>query len=187
MSEAAQDHLLINRIAAGDQAAIRTLFARYHLRLFRFILRFVKNEAVAEELANEVFLDIWRHAAKYEGRSSASTWLLAIARNRSLSYLRKRREDSMDDKTAERMVDGADTPEVTAQKTNKGALMRQCMQQLSPEHGEIIDLVYYHEKSINEVSEIVGIPVGTVKTRMFHARRKLSALLKEAGVDRGWP
>ena len=187
MSETSGDQELINRVATGDQAAIRTLFARYHVRIFRFILRFVKAEAVAEELANEVFLDVWRNAAKYEGRSSASTWLLAIARNRALSYLRKRREESMDDKTADQMVDGADSPEISAQKSNKGEIMRACMSRLSPEHGEVIDLVYYHEKTINEVSEIVGIPVGTVKTRMFHARQKLSVLLKEAGVDRGWP
>lgn len=182
-----EDHQLISRIAAGDQSAVRTLFARYHVRIFRFIVRFVKSDAVAEELANEVFLDIWRNAAKYEGRSSVSTWLLAIARNRSLSYLRKRRDEHMDDKTAERMVDGSDTPEVSAQKSNKAELMRACMRRLTPEHSEVIDLVYYHEKTINEVSEIVGIPANTVKTRMFHARKKLSALLKEAGIDRGWP
>lgn len=187
MSGTSQDSLLISRIAKGDQAAVRTLFARYHVRIFRFVLRFVKSEAVAEELANEVFMDVWRNATKYEGRSSASTWLLAIARNRSLSYLRKRQEESMDDKTAEQMADGADTPEVTAQKTNKGEIMRACMKRLSPEHSEIIDLVYYHEKTIKEVSEIVGIPANTVKTRMFHARKKLSVLLQEAGVDRGWP
>ena len=187
MSPDDRDRQLINRMAAGDQAAMRALFASYHLRIFRFVLQFVKAEAVAEELANEVFLDIWRNAGKYEGRSSASTWLLAIARNRALSYLRKKRDEAIDDDAAARVPDSADTPEVTAQKSSKGAVMRACMEQLSAEHREVIDLVYYHEKTVAEVGEIVGIPLNTVKTRMFHARKKLSLLLKEAGIDRGWP
>jgi RNA polymerase sigma-70 factor (ECF subfamily) len=66
-------------------------------------------------------------------------------------------------------------------------MMRQCLTKLSAEHREVIDLVYYHEKSVEEVAGIVGIPEATVKTRMFYARKKLSELLKEQGIDRGWP
>lgn len=187
MSEPDEDRRLIARIAEGDKAAVRVLFGRYHLRIYRFIVRFVKSEAVAEELANEVFMDVWRNAAKYEGRANASTWLLAIARNRALSFLRKRQDEAMDEGAAEQMADSADTPEVAAQKSNKGAVMRDCLSRLSAEHAEVIDLVYYHEKSVSEVSEIIGVPVNTVKTRMFHARKKLSVLLKDAGIDRGWP
>ena len=76
---------------------------------------------------------------------------------------------------------------MVAQKADKGALLRRAMEQLSPEHREIIDLVYYHEMSIGEVSEVLGIPENTVKTRMFYARKRLSEILKAAGVDRGWP
>jgi RNA polymerase sigma-70 factor, ECF subfamily len=65
--------------------------------------------------------------------------------------------------------------------------LRKCLTGLSAEHGEIIDLVYYHEKSVEEVAEIVGIPENTVKTRLFYARKKLAGLLKAAGVERGWP
>ena len=65
--------------------------------------------------------------------------------------------------------------------------MRRCMEALSAEHREIIDLVYYHELSIAEVAAVVGIPENTVKTRMFYARKRLSEILKAAGVDRGWP
>ena len=69
----------------------------------------------------------------------------------------------------------------------KGAVLREFLTKLSVEHREVIDLVYYHEKSVEEVAEIVGIPEATVKTRMFYARKKLSELLKERGVERGWP
>ena len=78
-------------------------------------------------------------------------------------------------------------PRRTLAKKEKGSALRQCLAKLTADHREIIDLVYYHEKSVEEVAEIVGIPEATVKTRMFYARKKLSELLKEQGLDRGWP
>jgi RNA polymerase sigma-70 factor (ECF subfamily) len=80
-----------------------------------------------------------------------------------------------------------DDPEEVAQKQDKGRIMRACITALSPDHREILDLVYYQELSVGEAAEMLGIPENTVKTRMFYARKKLSELLKERGVDRGWP
>jgi RNA polymerase sigma-70 factor (ECF subfamily) len=113
--------------------------------------------------------------------------MLSIARFKTLSALRKRSEEELDDGVAEQIEDHADDPETSLAKKDKGALLRECMNALSAEHREVIDLVYYHEKSVDEVASIVGIPAATVKTRMFYARKKLSELLKEQGVDRGWP
>ena len=76
---------------------------------------------------------------------------------------------------------------MTLEKKEKGEVIRKCLTSLSAEHREIIDLVYYHEKSVEEVAEIVGIPEATVKTRMFYARKKLAELLKAQGIERGWP
>ena len=166
---------------------MQVLFARHHVRVYRFVLRLVRNEATAEDLISEVFLDIWRQAGKFEGRAAVSTWMLSIARFKALSTLRKRPEEELDAETAERIEDHADDPETTLAKKDKGAALRQCLSALSAEHREIIDLVYYHEKSVVEVAGIVGIPEATVKTRMFYARKKLSELLKEQGIDRGWP
>jgi RNA polymerase sigma-70 factor (ECF subfamily) len=181
------DEVLIARIAGGDRLAMQVLFARHHVRVYRFVLRLVRNEATAEDLISDVFLDIWRQAGKFEGRSQVSTWMLSIARFKALSVLRKRPEEELDDETAERIEDQSDNPETALAKKDKGALLRQCLTALSAEHREIIDLVYYHEKSVEEVAGIVGIPEATVKTRMFYARKKLSELLKEQGIDRGWP
>jgi len=181
------DEVLIARIADGDRLAMQVLFARHHVRVYRFVLRLVRNEATAEDLISDVFLDIWRQAGKFEGRSQVSTWMLSIARFKALSVLRKRPEEELDEETAERIEDQSDDPETTLAKKDKGALLRQCLSALSAEHREIIDLVYYHEKSVEEVAGIVGIPEATVKTRMFYARKKLSELLKEQGIDRGWP
>ena len=136
---------------------------------------------------SEVFIDVWRNATNFEGRSEASTWLLAIARNKAYSLLRRRKEDELDEEATAEIEDASDNPEVELQKKSKGDLLRACLDKLSAQHREVIDLVYYHDKSIEEVARLVGAPEGTVKTRMFHARKQLSELAKAAGIDRGWP
>ncbi|MBN8919710.1 MAG: sigma-70 family RNA polymerase sigma factor [Rhizobiales bacterium] len=181
------DEVLIGRIAGGDRLAMQVLFARHHVRVYRFVLRLVNDPTLAEDLISEVFLDVWRQAGRFEARSAVSTWLLAIARFKALSALRKRPDEVLDEETAAGIEDNSDTPEVALQKKDKGDILRQSLKSLSAEHREVIDLVYYHEKSVEEVAEIVGIPEATVKTRMFYARKRLSELLKAAGVDRGWP
>jgi RNA polymerase sigma-70 factor, ECF subfamily len=185
--QATSDEVLIGRIAGGDRLAMQVLFARHHVKVYRFVLRLVRNESTAEDLISEVFLDVWRQAGKFEGRSAVSTWLLSIARFKALSTLRRRTEEELDEETAGAIEDQSDDPEVTLEKKDKSAALRQCINRLSAEHREVIDLVYYHEKSVEEVAGIVGIPEATVKTRMFYARRKLSELLREQGIDRGWP
>jgi RNA polymerase sigma-70 factor (ECF subfamily) len=185
--QTASDEVLIGRIADGDRLAMQVLFARHHVRVYRFVLRLVRNEATAEDLVSEVFLDVWRQAGKFEGRSAASTWMLSIARFKALSALRRRGEQELDDAMAEAIVDDSDDPQASLEKKDSGAILRKAIESLSAEHREIIDLVYYHEKSVEEVSQIVGIPEATVKTRMFYARKKLGELLKQQGFDRGWP
>lgn len=187
MTSAHLDEDLLRRIGNRDETALRLLFTRHRLPVFRFLVRMVRSEAIAEEVTNEVFLEVWRHASSYEGRSSVATWMLSIARNRAASLMRKRRDEALDDEQAAAVPDDADDPEVTAQKGDKAAAIRRCMARLSADHREIVDLVYYHELSVSEVAEVTGIPEATVKTRMFYARKKLSEFLIEAGVDRGWP
>ena len=181
------DEVLIGRIASGDRLAMQVLFARHHVRVYRFVLRLVRDESRAEDLISEVFLDVWRQADRFEGRSAVSTWLLAIARFKALSALRRRPDEELDEETRRAIEDPIDDPEVALEKKDKSAMIRKCLTKLSAEHREIIDLVYYHEKSVEEVAEIVGIPENTVKTRMFYARKRLAELLKAAGIERGWP
>jgi len=185
--QATADEVLIGRIANGDRLAMQVLFARHHVRVYRFVLRLVRDESVAEDLISDVFLDVWRLAGRFEGRSAGSTWMLAVARFKALSALRRRPDEELDDKAAEAIEDPSDDPEVALDKKDKSAVIRKCLEGLSAEHREIVDLVYYHEKSIEEVAQIVGIPENTVKTRMFYARKKLAELLKTAGIERGWP
>src|SRR5829696_9989225 len=185
--QATSDEALMARIAAGDRDAMRALYLRHHIRVYRFVVRLVRSHATAEDIISEVFLDVWRQAGSFEGRSAVSTWLLAIARFKALSALRRRPEEELDEEAAAAIEDPGDDPETAMEKKDKGEILRKCMTSLSREHREIIDLVYYHEKSIEEVAGILSIPENTVKTRMFYARKKLAELLKAAGVERGWP
>ena len=176
--ETSSDEMLIRRIAGGDQLAMRTLFGRHRVPLYRWLLRLVGDEALAEDLLSDVFLDVWRQAAAFEARSSVSTWLLAIARHKALSARRRRTDAELDEATVSTVPDTANDPEVTLQKKNRAEALRQSLPRLSPEHREVIDLAYYHGKSVKEIAEIVSISEATVKTRMFYARRKLAELVE---------
>src|SRR5271169_499532 len=109
--QAPADEALIGRIARGDRLAMQVLFARHHVRIYRFVLRLLRDEMAAEDVISDVFLDVWRQANRFEGRSAVSTWLIAIARFKALSVLRKRREDPLGDDAAESIEEPGDNPE----------------------------------------------------------------------------
>jgi len=179
----APNERLVERIAAGDRVAMQVLYARHHLRVYHFVLRIVNDAATAEDLTSDAFLEVWKNASRFEGRSQVSTWILSIARYKALAALRRRANDPLDDEITCSIPDDADGPEAILQKQNESTVLRQCLTQLSPAQREVIDLVYYHEKSIGEVAEIIGAPQNTVKTRMFHARKRIAALLDARGFD----
>ncbi len=181
------DRDLVQRVASGDRAAVRLLFMRHHARVYRFVARQTGSQSMADDIANEVFLELWRQAPAFEGRSEVSTWLLGIARFKVLSAFRKRREEAIDDEQAAAVPDTGDTPEVAAMKDDKAAALRRMVNALPEEHRTVVDLAYYHAKSVSEIGEVLAIPVATVKTRMFYARKKLGEALLAAGFDRGWP
>ena len=174
------DQALVVRIAGGDQLAMRALFARHQTGVYRWLRRFVPDEALAEDLLSEVFLDVWRQAGSFQARSSVSTWLFAIARNKALSARRRRVDSELDDDFALSICDPADNPEASLLKKGRAELLRRSLAKLSRKHREVLDLVYYHGKSVKEVAAIASIPEATVKTRMFHARRRLAELVAAA-------
>ncbi|HMG78675.1 MAG TPA: sigma-70 family RNA polymerase sigma factor [Xanthobacteraceae bacterium] len=181
------DEVLIARIAKGDRLAMEELYGRYRVPVYRFVLRMVRNPTTAEDLNSDVFLDVWRQAGTFEGRSAVSTWIFSIARFKALNVLQRRPMEELDDEKADAIEDQADDPEIALAKKDKAAVLRACLLKLSAEHREIVNLVYYQHKSVEDVAGIVGIPEATVKTRMFYARKKLSELLTEQGIERGWP
>jgi RNA polymerase sigma-70 factor (ECF subfamily) len=178
------DEALVALIAGRDKRALQTLYSRHHVRIFRFALRFLNDEAAAEDTVSEVFIDVWRQAERFEGRSQVTTWLLAIARNKALSLLRRRSSEELDDEVAEFIEDPSDNPEAAMLKSQRASVLQDCLTQLSPAHREIVDLVYYHEKSVEEVAEIISVPANTVKTRMFYARKRIGELMAAKGISR---
>jgi RNA polymerase sigma-70 factor (ECF subfamily) len=175
------EQTLIDRVAGGDREAMRVLYGRFSLRVYRFALRLGADEGTAEDIVSEVFLEFWRRAASFKARSKLSTWLLSIAHNKLASKRRRRSPEPLDEAAVEAMADAADGPEAILQKMQAASIVAQALDQLSPAHHEIIDLAYYHEKSISEVARILGIPEATVKTRMFHARKRLAQALVQRG------
>jgi RNA polymerase sigma-70 factor (ECF subfamily) len=182
-AQATSDEMLLESIADGGRTAMHILYCRHNIRVYRFVLRIVRDTTMAEDLVSQVFLDVWRTAAQFEGRSQVSTWLLSIARFKALTALRQRKHEDIDQDDVLEIADHADTPETSLDRSNTSAILRACVAKLSPAHREIINLVYYHEKSVEEAGAIIGIPQSTVKTRMFYARKQLADLLKGAGID----
>jgi RNA polymerase sigma-70 factor, ECF subfamily len=176
------DEALIARVAKGDRQALKLLYGRHHVKIFRFALRLMTDEAAAEDVVSDVFLAVWRRAGRFEGRAQVSTWLFGIARHKVLSRLRARTNDPLDDEVAESIEDPADNPEVTMQKEQRRMLLQDCLTQLSATHREIVDLVYYHGKKIEEAASILGVPLNTVKTRMFYARKRIGELIAAKGL-----
>lgn len=182
--QATSDDMLLESIADGNRTSMHILYCRHNVRVYRFILRIVRDATTAEDLVSQVFLDVWRTAGQFQGRSQVSTWLLSIARFKALTAMRQRRFEDIDQDDVREIADGADTPETSLDRSDTSAILRACVAKLSAAHREIITLVYYHEKSVEEVGQIIGIPQSTVKTRMFYARKQLAELLKGCGVDR---
>jgi RNA polymerase sigma-70 factor (ECF subfamily) len=177
------DEALISAIAAGDRDAMHVLYVRHSIRVYRFVLRLTNESSLAEDLVSEVFIDVWRGARGFKAKSQVFTWLLAIARNKALSAMRARLDEQLDDEMATAIADAADDAETTANMRDRSAIVKRCLSKLSPLHREVLDLVYYHEKSVDEVAQIVGAPANTVKTRMFYARKRMENLLKAARLD----
>ena len=176
------DEALMARIVNYDRSAMHMLYARHHVRVYRFALRVLRDTALSEDVVSDVFFEVWRSADQFEGRSAVSTWLLGIARLKAFSALKRCPEEELDERAANTVEDPADDPASSLERKETDSVLRECLSGLPRGHREIIDLVYFHEKSIAEVAEIVGIPRNTVKTRMFSARKRLATMLQAAGI-----
>jgi RNA polymerase sigma-70 factor (ECF subfamily) len=180
---------LIRATARGDRAAFRVLYERYAPRLGRYILRLVGRREAVGEVVNDVMLVVWQSAARFDGGVSLSSLLFGIAHNKALKALEKtgaRREDALDEDGPEGPTlrdDGASarTPEDAAIGRQTGAALGSALERLSPNHRAVIELAFAEGYSYQEIAEITGCPVNTVKTRMFHARKQLLRLLDEGG------
>lgn len=180
------DEALISRVAQGDEVALQMLFARHHDRIRCLVLRLVRRHSLAEDLVSEVFIDVWQQAGRFRAESAVITWLLGIARYKALTELRKRAEEPLDEEAAEEMADEAEDPERALATKERSAILHHCLMQLSAEHRQVVDLVYYHEKTIVEAARIAGVPTATARTRAFYARKRVADLLAARSLDEDW-
>jgi RNA polymerase sigma factor (sigma-70 family) len=182
------DATLLERVAGGDQGAFEHLYHRYHRRLFGYLLRVLRRPPLIEEVLDDVMLAIWQGAHRFDGRSRASTWILGIAHHKALKALERARRES--DREAGEPPEAIDQipapgrePDRVAARSELRSKLRSAMEVLSPVQRAVVELTFFYGYSYPEIAEIVGCPVGTVKTRMFHARRLLKERLPELGLE----
>jgi RNA polymerase sigma factor (sigma-70 family) len=173
---AAREELrLIARVAAEDMAAFECLYRAYHPRLVRFLHGMLRQGALVEEVLDDTMLVVWRRAHTFDGSAKLSTWLFAIAYRQALKALRQRGcEPGLDEEPA---APGDAEPDSRLQQQQLHACLDEALAALSVEHRAVIELTYYLGHSCREIADIVDCPVATVKTRMFHARRRLRSAL----------
>jgi RNA polymerase sigma-70 factor (ECF subfamily) len=175
-SSSASDVLLLRRIAGGDELAFGVLYQRYHVPIFNYVLRLIHEPKEAEDLLQEIFIAVWRGAYRYREQAQVKTWLYRIAHYQAISCLRKRRpvthiEDVLDI--------NSDGPEhITADILQRDEV-RKAINCLSTKHRAVLELAFVQGMAYKEIAQVVGCPVGTVKSRMSYALRALNGKLKK--------
>src|SRR5688572_11251793 len=175
---------LIARIATHqDLRAFEQLYRIYHPRLTRFLSNILRRPQLVEEALNDALMVVWRRSDAYNGTSKVSTWIFAIAYRVALKA-RSRNDEPMEDPKADTRPSLEAGPEQEFSRRQTQEVLAAAMGQLSPEHRAVVDLTYFHEAGYREIAEILDCPVGTVKTRMHHARKHLKGMLAgRLGVD----
>jgi len=170
------DTALIHRIASGDSQALGALYRAYERPVYRFILSRLNDPHEAADILHEVFLNIWRVAATFEGRSQVRTWIFGIAYRKVIDTHRKRARVTVTDEVPEtdQFEDSAETSLGVAEE---GEHLRYCMGRLSDDHRSAISLAFYEDMTCAQIAEVAGVPEGTIKSRLFHARKLLQHCL----------
>ena len=171
-----QDLRLIERVRDGDMEAFEELYRAYHPGMTRFVANLVRRPMLIEEVVNDTMIVVWEKAGSFNGASKLSTWMFAIAYRKAMRALR-RFDEAMEDTHAERRPSLNPSPEEEMTHGRAARMLAKAMESLSPDHRTVVNLTYFHEKDYREIAAIMGCPVDTVKTRMFHARRHLRRLL----------
>jgi RNA polymerase sigma-70 factor (ECF subfamily) len=176
MTQPADDLDLIRRMQAGDDNAVRDLYAQYGQRLYAYALRLTNDPATAEDVTQNTLVTAWRTARTFRGEGRLIAWLLGIVHHTAMKVLRGDTR-YLDDVAEEIVNEDQPSPEEQAQVRDERRWVRQGIQSLSPEHRTVLDLVFYQGLSLNEAAQVLNIPVGTVKSRLSYARDHLRGVL----------
>lgn len=172
-----RDEAWVAAIATGDRRAFDALYREYGPRVLRFAYRMIHDRTKAEEVTNDVMLEIWKHAREFERRSSVSTWIFGIARHRTLNAVRNKTLHVTDIDDAGEVPDETTTAEIALDQATIARALRSALDRLSPEHREVVELTFFSDLSYKEIAAITSCPENTVKTRMFHAKKRLEPIL----------
>lgn len=176
MTQPADDLDLIRRMQAGDDDAVRDLYAQYGQRLYAYALRLTDDPATAEDVTQTTLVTAWRTARTFRAEGRLIAWLLGIVHHTAMKSLRSTPR-YLDDVAEETVSEDQPSPEEQAQVKDERRWVRQGIQSLSPEHRAVLELVFYHELSLNETAQVLNIPLGTVKSRLSYARTHLRGVL----------
>jgi RNA polymerase sigma factor (sigma-70 family) len=168
---------LVERVATGDRRAFETLYRAYHPRLARFLQRMTRSTPLIEEIVNDTLLVVWRKAATFNGSSKVSTWIFAIAYRRACKSLQAL-DEPVDAGVDEREGIEADRPDWQLAQLQLTGAVHVALAQLPLAQRTAFQLTFYHDMSYTEIAEIMECPVNTIKTRLFHARKRLAVLLE---------
>lgn len=176
MTQPADDLKLIRRMQAGDDGAVRDLYAQYGQRLYAYALRLTDDPATAEDVTQTTLVTAWRTARTFRAEGRLIAWLLGIVHHTAMKSLRNSTH-YLSEMAEETIREDQPSPEEQAQVKDERRWVRQGIQSLSPEHRAVLELVFYQELSLNEAAQVLNVPVGTVKSRLSYARTHLRGVL----------
>ncbi len=169
---------LVKRIVQGDKSAMREVYEIHAGPLNSFVRNWLKDPTQAADLVHETMLAVWKNASKFEGRSSLKSWIFSIARNKSIDSNRRSSKITFTDQVPE-VVDEDLAPDDSLEASQNADKLRSAMKKLSENHQRVLHLAFFEDLKYEEIAEIEDCPVGTVKTRVMHAKKKLLHILKE--------
>ena len=168
---------LLARISEGDKTALAALYQALERPVFRFIQSRLNDPFESADLLHDVFLEVWRSAGRFEGRSKVQTWIFGIAYRKVIDLHRKRGRQDLTDEIAESVDEDVDT-ELCVAATEEAAHLSHCLEALKPDHRDAITLAFYKDMTYGEIAEVVSAPEGTIKTRIHHAKKLLLTCLQ---------
>lgn len=169
--------------ARGDQEAMRRLYEAHVDSVFRYARARIGDASEAADIAHEVMLEFWRRPERFEGRSSLRGYLLSVARHKSIDRLRDRARRPLSEADPE-IPDSDPDPEAVLAALQDAARVRRCLDRLSPAHRAVLQLAFFENLSYERIAEIEGAPIGTIKTRAMHAKKRMMQLLAEDGREK---
>ena len=167
---------LLSHMASGDKAAFAAFYREMEKPVFRFIASKLNDPFEANDISHEVFMDVWRSAGKFEGRSAVKTWVFGIAYRKTMDHFRKHGRVSVTDEVPEQIDDSPDA-EACLAASEESEHVRHCLGELKPEHRMAVELAFFEAMTYGDIAKTTDVPEGTVKTRIYHAKKLLMRCL----------